>query len=162
MAILTKAGRVALTIAVSNQTLHLAWGRGDPAWDPMSPPKEDINAAVLRDEIGRRLPDRVQFVTPDPVNGLIETRTGRYTVSGVPTNHIHIQATFAKEDAPTDQIREIAVFLGSIPIEGLPPGQRYFLPAQIASPGTLLAIEHIATINRSPGTRTIFDFVQEL
>ena len=53
-ATLQESGRIGLAIAVASQPLHLAWGRGSPAWDstPESPPG---NANALTDEIGRRL-----------------------------------------------------------------------------------------------------------
>mgnify|MGYP006878107641 FL=1 len=45
-------------------------------------------------------------------------------------------------------------------IEGLPEGQRYFTPADLKSPGLLLAAQIILPrINRSPSVRQTVEFV---
>lgn len=33
MALLTRSGRTAMAASLKNQSIHLAWGRGDPAWE---------------------------------------------------------------------------------------------------------------------------------
>ena len=72
MAVLQQAGRIALAKAVAAQTIHIAWGRGLPAWDA-APEPEPITANALVDEIGRRLVTEVRFARPDD-NGEIEDR----------------------------------------------------------------------------------------
>ena len=63
-------------------------------------------------------------------------------------------------DAANAVIREMGIFMGGSPVEGLPPGQRYFLPAQIANPGLLMAAQIILpSINRSPSVRQSVEFV---
>ena len=62
-------------------------------------------------------------------------------------------------DAPASIIREVAVFAGTQVQAGLPAGQRYFTPGQIVSPGTLVALERITPIHRSPATRETFEHV---
>ena len=45
-------------------------------------------------------------------------------------------------------------------MEGLPPGQQYFAPADIADPGLLLAAQIVLPrINRSPSVRQTVEFV---
>ena len=67
---------------------------------------------------------------------------------------------FDFEDAPTSTIREVAVFIGTVTQNGLPAGQKYFTPAQVSNPGTLLAVENILEkIIRSPSSRQSFEFV---
>lgn len=39
MAILTNSGRIAMTISVKTQPIHLAWGSGSAAWDTAPVPE---------------------------------------------------------------------------------------------------------------------------
>ena len=93
MAVLQQAGRIALAKAVAAQTIHIAWGRGLPAWDA-APEPEPITANALVDEIGRRLVTEVRFARPDD-NGEIELPSGaRYSVSDTPTTFVYLRAAF--------------------------------------------------------------------
>ena len=64
MATLQDDGRIALAMAMAAQHVHLAWGRGLPAWDAVAEP-EPSNATALVDEVGRRLATFVGYVEPD-------------------------------------------------------------------------------------------------
>ena len=157
MATLTHSGRAALAAALASQTLHFAWGTGDAAWDT-TPVPEPIDATALVNEVGRRLVTQVQFVTEDPTGEII-VPTGRYTVSAAPTRHLLFRIAYDFGDAPASVIREVALFAGTEVQAGLPAGQRYFEPGQIVAPGTLVALERITPIHRSPATRETFEHV---
>lgn len=157
MAILTNSGRIAMAMSVMSQPLHLAWGGGDPAWDT-TPQPESITATALVNEVGRRAAAYVQFCQPD-VAGEIIVPTGRFSQTDQPTKHLYMRFAFDFTDAPAATIRELAVFVGTQVIGGLPPGQMYFTPAQLADPGTLLVIEHIQKFVRSAAVRQTFEFV---
>lgn len=157
MATLTHSGRAALAAALASQTLHFAWGTGDVAWDT-TPVPEPIDATALVNEVGRRLVTQVQFVTEDPTGEII-VPTGRYTVSATPTRHLLFRIAYDFGDAPASVIREVALFAGTEVQAGLPAGQRYLEPGQIVAPGTLVALERITPINRSPATRETFEHV---
>lgn len=139
MAILTTSGRTAMAVAIAAQPLHLAWGSGDPAWDEALIP-EPIDATALVQEVGRRTVTLVQFCQPDPDGELI-VPSGRFAISAEPTQHLYLRFNFDFADTAAGLIREAGVFLGSVVQSGLPEGQRYFAPADLASPGTLLALE---------------------
>ena len=109
-------------------------------------------------EVGRRLVTQVQFVTEDPTGEII-VPTGRYTVSATPTRHLLFRIAYDFGDAPASVIREVALFAGTEVQAGLPAGQRYFEPGQIVAPGTLVALERITPIHRSPATRETFEHV---
>ena len=51
------------------------------------------------------------------------------------------------------------LFAGTQVQAGLPAGQRYFEPGQIVAPGTLVALERVTPIHRSPATRETFEHV---
>ena len=169
MAILTATGRVAIAKAIAAQPIHLGWGTGDPAWDTDGVPSEPIGAETLVAEIGRRTATSVQYVVPDengeiivPVFGPAASGAGqrRFAISPTPTNNLFMRFNFNFEDAPASIIRELAVFIGTVPIAGLPPGQLYFTPAEIADAGTMLALEYLRErIIRSPNSRQSFEFV---
>ena len=160
MAILTQSGRVALTIAVAQSTIHLGWGTGNPAWDT-TPIPETTEATALTHEVGRHAATQISYCTPD-VNGELIVSTGRFSMSALPTHHLFLRFNFGFNDAPTAEIREFGIFMGTVLIPGIPPGQIYFLPAEIQQPGTLLALEHIPKLTRSTAVRQSFEFVLTL
>lgn len=160
MATLTHSGRAALAASLATQTLHFAWGTGDPSWDT-DPVTEPIDATALVAEVGRRLISDVRFVTEDP-NGEIVAPTGRYSISQTPTRHLLMRVAYEFGDAPASIIREVAVFVGTEVEPDLPAGQRYFTPSEIVAPGTLFSLERISQIHRSPATRETFEHVISL
>lgn len=157
MAILTTSGRVALAMAVSNEPIHLAWGSGDPDWDA-TPVAESITETALVNEVGRRAATSVRYCEPDEAGEII-VPNGRFAESVAPTSHLFLRFNFDFADAPLASIREIGIFIGTTVVADLPPGQLYFLPADVVTPGTLLALERIPKITRSAAVRQSFEFV---
>lgn len=157
MAILTNSGRVAMAKSVKAQPIHLAWGSGSAAWDT-TPVPESITSSALLAEIGRRSATYVQYCEPDEAGAII-VPTGRFTETATPTKHLYMRFAFDFTDAPTSTIRELAVFVGTQVVAGLPPGQMYFIPAEVTDPGVLLVIEHIQKFERSASVRQTFEFV---
>ena len=160
MAILTQSGRVALTMAIANEVIHLAWGSGDPAWDS-APVVETVDSTALVNELGRHSVTQVSYCTPNPVGDIIISN-GRFSSSASPTNHLFLRFNFDFNDASSAEIREFGIFTGTSFIPNIPPGQTYFLPAEIQSPGVLLAVERIPKITRSNSVRQSFEFVLTL
>ena len=157
MPILTQSGRVAIAKTVSEQPIHLAWGIGDGSWST-TVPAEDANASALISELGRRIATQISFVVPD-IAGAIELPSGKFTISPTPTKHLYVRTQFDFADAPSNVVREIGLFVGTIPDVGLPGGQAYFPPADITDPGLLLHLEHFQPIFRSPAIREAFEIV---
>ncbi len=158
MAILTTSGRVAIANALSKLPFHFAWGTGDGDW--VTPPAESPSATALLAEVGRRTATQWAYVVPDPA-GTIEVTTGKFSLSpgNAPTNHLWVTANFDFTDAPGDVIREVAVFSDSEMVGGLPVGQKYFLPADVADPGIMVYLENITPIFRSPAIQENFEAV---
>ena len=156
MPILTNSGRVAIAESIKAQPLHIAWGGGDGEW--LEPPVEDSNATDLLDEIGRLTATSVEFVAPDAAGNVV-VPGGIFAVSATPTNHLLITANFNFTDAPSAVIREMAVFVGSQMIGGLPAGQTYFVPSEVSDAGRMLHVENFAPIYRSPAIRESFQIV---
>lgn len=170
LATLTKTGRAAIAAAMANEQLYLAWGSGDEAWDQDGATLPSlVEATALAAEVGRRIVSSIGFVTPDDAGGIVipvsqgangEVQEARYTVSATPTPYLYVLTNFDFADAANAVIREMGVFMGGAPVSGLPAGQRYFLPAEVADPGLLLAAQIIIpSINRSPSVRQSVEFV---
>ena len=158
MAILTTSGRVGIARSVQRQQIFLAWGTGDASWGITPPTTGLLGATQLVHEVGRRLCESVEFCYPD-AQGDIITPTGRFSHSDSPTNNLHFEVLFDFEDAEGLEIREFGLFTDTVLIEGLPEGQKYFLPNEVEDIGSLLAVERVAPIYRQAMTREQENFV---
>lgn len=150
-------GRIATAKLISEQPIHIAWGTGNAAWDAVPDP-EPVDAAGLVAEIGRRTATQVGFVIPDAA-GTIETPQGNFTLSGTPTRHLYVRVVFAFDEAATEHIRELGIFLGTGILAGLPAGQRYFTPAQITDQGELYLLDRSQNFQRNGAVRPAFEYV---
>ena len=157
MPIFTKSGRVVIAESIAERSVHLAWGTGDGAW--ITPPAEDANATGLVAEVGRRTVSELAFVVPDPDGDVVLPNGNTFSRSATKTNHLLFATNFEFTDAQSTVIREVALFVGSTVVDGLPEGQRYFLPAEVDEPGRLMHVENIAPIYRSPAIRENFEIV---
>lgn len=170
LATVTRIGRAALAKSLSTRPLFLAWGTGDPEWDGNSGIIPSmVGATALLAEVGRRKVGQVAFVEPD-ANGEIILPTGttptgdvqetRYRIVEGPTPHLYVRAAYDFGDAANLIIREMALFSEVEVKPDLPPGQRYFLPADIAAPGYMVAVEILRPpLNRSASVRQSVEFV---
>lgn len=158
MAIFVNKGRSLVAQIMSQQTLHMAWGRGLTSWDANTP-SESLSAVSLTDEFGRRKVTQTNFVTPDEQNGAILVPQGRFSISPTPTKYLYVLFSFDFLDAPTEIIREVGVFVGTTVKAGVPASKAYLLPSEIENAGTLLTLEHIPRIDRSNTVRQQFEFV---
>ena len=166
MATLTESGRIALAAAVKAKAIHLAWGSGLPEWDA-TPPIESPSIAALTTEVGRRVAGLVEYVVPDPAGTLIvpvfngSSVPQKFSLSAPPTKYLYMAFQFAVTDAPAETIREAGVFVDTVTTGS--EGQTYFIPAEVADPGMLLAVECLSPkIIRSGSTRKLFEFVLSL
>ncbi len=156
MATFPRQGRVVIAESISLRSMHVAWGTGDGAWT--SPPSESPTATALLNELGRHTITAAQFVYPD-AGGAIVLPSGNYSISSTPTNQLLISCTFDFGDSSSSIIREIGVFVGTVLNGGLPGGQTYFPPGDVADVGKLMYIENIAPIYRSPAVQETFKVV---
>jgi len=157
MAILVTAGRTALAIAVHDSPLHMAWGTGSAGWDT-TPVAEPLNATALVAELGRRALNTCEYVVAD-VAGAIVLPSGSWTVSGSPTNNLHIKTIFDYADASTGIVRELGLFLGSVISGSVPGTQHYYQPGDLTSAGTLVSLQRFSKFTRSSILRQSFEFV---
>ena len=167
---ITDIGKAAMAKAISERTLHYAWGTGEASWDEDTKTRPAWKSrTALVNEVGRRTVTRVGFVEPDAAGDiLVPTVQKDGTVQVVaykmvepgPSPYLYLQVNFGFEDAANLTIREVGIFMDTVTKEGLPPGQRYFLPGEIADPGLLLAAECLDMgMNRLPSTQPVFGFI---
>lgn len=167
---ITDIGKAALARATSERTLHYAWGTGEEVWDtdPTQKPFWKARTSLVH-EVGRRTVTRVGFVLPDADGDILVPtvqKDGKVKIVAYkmvepgPTPYLYLQVNFGFEDAANLTIREVGIFMDTVTKEGLPPGQRYFLPGDIADPGLLLAAECLdMAMNRLPSTQPVFGFI---
>lgn len=156
--VLTTSGRIAIATAIKGRSAHhLAWGTGDQAWGN-SPPSPPGSATALVAEIGRRKATQVEFCAPDS-NGAISVPEGRFSVTSTPTANLYFKFHFEFEDAIGSTIREQGIFLDTVAASGVPSGQFYLVPSQVAQQGTMLLIERRAPILRENTIRELIEFV---
>lgn len=156
-AVLTTSGRIAIAKAIKERTAHLAWGTGDAAWGN-APPAPPISSTALLAEIGRRKATQIDYCAP-AIDGPVVVPDGRFEISPTPTNNLYFKFHFEFEEAVGSTIRETAIFIDTVLAGGVPAGQFYLLPADVAQPGTLLVIERRTPIIREITTRQLFEFV---
>jgi len=155
--VFTISGRTAIATAIKTRTAHLAWGTGNPAWGA-EPPTPPVDTTALLAEVGRRQATLVEYCTPD-LNGVISVTEGRFAVTTTPTPHLYFKFHFDFEDAVGQTIREAAIFLDTVLVTGVPPGQFYLTPSQVGNPGTLLIADRRAPIVREITIRPLLEYV---
>jgi len=154
--ILNTTGRAAFAQAFANETLHLAWGSGNPAWDTtLEPPATGDTALVA--ELGRRELTQIAYVTPND-QGEIEFPTQSYSLSTATTRQLYLRCNFDFNDASTATIREIGLFMGTVPASGH-ENDAYLEAANVETPGLMVLEDRFAGITRSPTNREVFEFV---
>jgi hypothetical protein len=154
---LSVTGRVALAELIYMNPVHLAWGIGDGVWTSTVPAETGSESGLIS-EIGRRTVTQIEYVVPD-VAGAIVLPTGSFSVSVTPTRYLYFRTDFDFSDAVGAAVREVGLFIRTVTIAGLPEGQKYFTPAQVADPGRLVYLKNYSPIYRLPDTRERFEFV---
>jgi hypothetical protein len=157
VAFLTTSGRTGIAAAIKTRTAHLAWGSGNPAWTS-TPPDPPANTSSLLAEVGRRKVLQVEFCTPDSA-GAIVVPEGTFSITSTPTNSLYYKFHFDFEDGVGSTIRELAIYIDTVAAVGVPVGQLYLSPAQVAQPGFLLVAERRAPLVREATTRHMFEYV---
>jgi hypothetical protein len=132
-----------------------------------TPPAPNADSTQLYEELCRRLCILKKYVKPD-ANGPYTTASGSWSdsvaedgVTPVPTRYIYMYVGFNLSDVSSATLYQYGIFLGTTPIAGYEQAT-YLLPNQISDPGTLLAIENIAPVIRTPTTRQVVEVVLTL
>jgi hypothetical protein len=122
-------------------------------------PQITADATALVNEVGRRVASSVEFVKPDE-NGNLYTPGGqRWSVSVIPTRYLYVSVLFDFLEAADETIREVGIFVGTVRAEGVPEGQLYLTPEEVAEPGYLLLLDRMGGVARTPSKREGFSYV---
>lgn len=151
---LIDAGRVTLTAAILQRNVCLALGSGSASWST-PPPDPAVGDTGLVAPIAMIRPSTKSFVSLSPT-GTIEMSDGtKWNLSNAKTRFLFVQYVLQYSDGPTDQYRELAIYLDPTFAAGVPVGQNYIPWAQVTSPGDLLALERFNMIDGS-GSKEFF------
>lgn len=171
IATLTKSGRAAIAQSIADRPVYLAWGTGEIEWDNLGDADLPslIDRTSLFNEIGARRASVIGFCEPDEAGDIVVpvgttpeggVEVARYQQKPDPTPYLYIKTAFDFSDAKDAVIREVGIFLDTIPDPDLPPGQMYFTTEQLENLGRLLAMQILRPkILRSPAVRQIIEFV---
>lgn len=157
MAILVTSGHAAIAQAIKQAGAFISLGHGLAAWDA-TPEAPDMGATSLVDGFCWRESSVIMFCTPDAVGDLI-TPSGRYSESATPTRHLFMRFEFDYGDGVGEAVREAGIFLGAKKLTSVPAAQKYLLPADMESTGTLLLLDRFTKVQPSPTFRPVFEFV---
>lgn len=157
MAILTESGRIAVAEYIAAQPIHMAWGNGSASWDatPVLPNVDDV---ALVAEIGRLKAATVQYAVPS-TTGTIDLPEGKFNISLASTKYLLLNFEFAYTHAVGQDIRELAVFVGTVAKSTVPAGTTYLTPAQLDAVGRMMVIERVAKFTRQANTKQKFTYV---
>jgi hypothetical protein len=118
---------------------------------------EDVNTLV--NEVGRRIVSQKEFVVEDNVNGTIVFNDKRWRIVNDPTPHVYLSFNFQSDEATDVSIYQLGLYTNTIVDPILPPGQQYFVPAEINDPGSAYMLENVQPFPRNAGKREVFEFV---
>lgn len=155
----TSARVFAATAALAKaSSAYMALGSGNTGWGSGAPPAPSVNSTALLAEFCRRKTNLVQFCTPNS-SGSISLPEGKFEPSTNPTNFVYFKFHFEFEDAVGSTIREMGVFLDTVPVVGIPAGQYLLTPAQVAQQGTMISVIRIPPMLREATKRELFEWV---
>lgn len=126
--------------------------------------EENVNASSLMAESCRKVIDIKHFVTEKaagtPVGEYDFIVSGtKYAISNEPTGLLYLTAVLEPFEFSVGVIREQGIFAGATLAPSVPAGTKFLLPAQIATPGTLLKVDHMPPIVRNQLEQARFQHV---
>lgn len=122
-------------------------------------PVPPVDGTALLAEVGRRQAKSIEFVTLDPAGEIMTPDKLRWSISPTPTRHLCVHARFDFADASDETIREMAVFIDTIPHESVPAAKPYLLPEEVADRGIAFLVDHLEPTVRSAASRPGYTYV---
>ena len=162
--VLTDTGAIAMMellkadVDAATYGWYIAAGSGDSGWDalPSIPdPAETLTGLVAH--WGHFKVTTAQYVTPDAGGAIATGSNEKWSVSGSPTRYMYLEAPVDFADAPTETIRELALYVKPTPGTGH-EAQNFLPPADLDVLGTILTMERIAATPRN-GTDGVLKLV---
>jgi hypothetical protein len=122
-------------------------------------PAASSDMSALTEEVGRRRANTVAFVTPDDEGEIVLADGSRWSISEEPTRYLLVRTIFDYADAADETIREVAIFVGTVAEDGVPNGQAYLTPEEVADPGHMLLFDRPSPLLRSVGRQDGYSYV---
>lgn len=159
----------------AREDIYLAFGKFpegyENSWTTSPPNVEEVTdpeliseigilSTELLEEIGRRRVVISHYVTPDP-EGIIGIGEDYFSVSATPTNYLYLKFILDPSDGGSETICQLGIFVNVVPNEGIPAGQFWLAPEEIAEKGDMCLLENIAIETMSPLEKTIMECIVE-
>ena len=130
-------------------------------------PAPTLHETALVDEVGRGRMTNIDYVLPSAENENPDARhlpvgNQSYAFSDVPTRMLLIRCRLAAGDAVGKAITEVGLFSGCEVAADLPPGQLFYTPDQIATPGMLLMADRVRPLARDGMSSLDVTFILEI
>lgn len=163
MAIVTDKALVSRALAFYNTAsiYFCIGGNGDgsetdPAkWvDENNPPIPASSLVALTYVSGYRKIDTKQMVVRDDTNGTIVFPDSKWRIVTPAEAYtegaksVYLETTIQYDELPLGFYRQLGVFTGLTPAEGVPGGQMALLPAEVEDVGTLEVVEYLVKSER--------------
>lgn len=154
MAITTIGAHVSRALDfLGKQDIYFAISRTSPWEDDNNPPSPNSDTTSLDEIIGFKKLDSIQLVIPDTA-GTISYRESNW--KPIPKEDaytqkakwVYIETTIRYDELPPGFYRQIGVYTGLVPKDGVDPGKTALLPDEVANAGVLEVVD-----NRKPSNR---------
>lgn len=137
-------------------SIYFGIGRPEAWTNDSSPPNEDIDATALDTVIGYKRALTKYIIRPVEAGETadIQYRTGDWKVVtpedaiAEGARWIYLDTTIEYDELPLGAYRQVGLFTGLVPADGVPEGRFNLLPEDVADAGMLEVID-----NRLPSTR---------
>ncbi len=157
LSVFVAGSRIAFARFLMEQTLFIAVGSGNPAWDSLpdpTPEEEPLRLAELAQEsalencIGVTRVRARSFMKADPNGDIILSDGSAWSVSISDTSTLRLEGRLDIADATGETVRETGVYLGTQISEAVPSGQMFIPLADVTSLGTLIQLHRFPPIVR--------------
>lgn len=168
-------GHIAICEGAFNENYYLAVGRTPIGYDNTgwyetdTPPIESADTTELLDELGKATESYKSYVYPVDIPDIelatkgveydIEWNGNFWKYSTTPTRFLYLMFKIESDIIPIEIIRQIAIYQNPVIKAGVPDGTKFYTPADLDDPGTIIMYENVKPITRTSNTREIFDFV---
>lgn len=154
MAITTVGAHVSRALDFfDKKDIYFAIGKTSPWEDDNNPPSPNSDMTSLDEIIGFKKLDSIQLVIPDD-SGTISYRESNWKSVSKEDAYtkkakwVYIEATIRYDELPLGFYRQIGVYTGLVPKEGVDSGKTALLPDEVENPGILEVVD-----NRKPSNR---------
>lgn len=132
-----------------------------------NPPIPEFDTTELNEVIGFKKAEQVLIVVPDDTGEIVYQDTQWRIVSPEDAfkekaRHIFLSTTIRYDELPLGKYRQVGVFVGLKPKEGIPAGQYNLLPSEVQDIGVLEVVDNRQDSNRQADQKETLNIVIKL